>query len=541
MGHAVVGTVGAPVRAVMAEGCARVVEVWMMVRRRRTTGQENGVAQVMELIGGRWQRRRLRAFQNERELQDLIVADPSLVPGCAGAAAVDELPVPGVGSLDIALVDELGVLTLVECKLRANPQIRREVVGQILAYASGLRGLSVDELARLWVRGSGTGEGLFADVKARATTGYNEEEFRSRVADSLSSGAFRLVVAVDEITDELRAIIEFLAGHLDGAVKIMALEVGLIAEGNLKLLVLETYGQTFEPPQSSTGATKKRWGRDEVEAAVDALSAPQREFVKVLLAHADTNRARFNGGVGQAPSAGFYYDVEARTPSLWSLYVRPSGPVVALNIGSVANASAEAGEKYRNQVNAAASTAIGQRVESLKAYPEIEVQTLIDTGVSANTLGHIFDSLTHVVTHGDDDPAVEDEGSTVESTRPVTPAAFDRRISCAECGATATRVALVSPSSEADRWRFIYEGVVAGNGSHGDPVSEERAELLTRVFGEATPTMEGVNRVQLYDDAGFCRDCGLPFCDVHWQGSEHGGGTCPNGHWKSLDPHWHPE
>jgi hypothetical protein len=53
--------------------------------------------------------------------------------------------VPDVGTVDLVLVDGDGVITLVECKPRANPQIRREVVCQILAYASGLQGLSYDE------------------------------------------------------------------------------------------------------------------------------------------------------------------------------------------------------------------------------------------------------------------------------------------------------------------------------------------------------------------------------------------------------------
>ncbi len=45
-----------------------------------------------------------------------------------------EVPVAG-GSLDHLLVDQHGVLTLVETKLAENPEARREVVGQMLDYA----------------------------------------------------------------------------------------------------------------------------------------------------------------------------------------------------------------------------------------------------------------------------------------------------------------------------------------------------------------------------------------------------------------------
>jgi hypothetical protein len=42
------------------------------------------------------------------------------------------------------------------------------------------------------------------------------------------------------------------------------------------------------------------------------------------------------------------------------------------------------------------------------------------------------------------------------------------------------------------------------------------------------------------DDAGFCEDCGVPYCARHWHVSQTGYGTCPLGHGKSLDPHWQP-
>ncbi len=51
---------------------------------------------------------------------------------------MDELGIPDTGSVDIALVEPAGLITLVECKLRANPEIRRAVLGQIMAYAANL-------------------------------------------------------------------------------------------------------------------------------------------------------------------------------------------------------------------------------------------------------------------------------------------------------------------------------------------------------------------------------------------------------------------
>jgi len=61
------------------------------------------------------------------------------MPGAAGK----QFAVAREVALDAGYVDLLGVtpdgdITLIESKLKANPEIRRHVVGQILAYAATL-------------------------------------------------------------------------------------------------------------------------------------------------------------------------------------------------------------------------------------------------------------------------------------------------------------------------------------------------------------------------------------------------------------------
>ncbi len=50
-----------------------------------------------------------------------------------------------------------------------------------------------------------------------------------------------------------------------------------------------------------------------------------------------------------------------------------------------------------------------------------------------------------------------------------------------------------------------------------------------------------IRAADFYDDFGFCIDCAKFYCSTHWQVSTTGGGRCPAGHFKSLDPHWHPD
>jgi hypothetical protein len=286
-----------------------------------------------------WEPVPLTSWYDEAHLQEVLAASPELVPGCAGNAAARELGITGTGSLDLLLVDDLGALTLVECKLRKNPQIRREVVGQILAYASGLQRMSYAQVAAAFSKVTRTS--LIDAVQQASGGSVDAVQFEQRVAEALSDGRFRLVVAVDEITEELKGIVEFLNAHFDERIAVMALELGLFKQGDVELLVPSYYGaEAAAPGGEPSKGSLKRWDLDLVRERVDnSPDSPERTFVLSLLAHAVENAATFKGGVGSAPSGGFYYRLGDKTRSLWSLYVRDAGPVIAVNLGSVASAS----------------------------------------------------------------------------------------------------------------------------------------------------------------------------------------------------------
>jgi len=81
----------------------------------------------------------------EDALQSLLQQYPELIPGRQIAPDDEEPPrflllrreMPLSGwSLDLLMVDQRGVLTLVEAKLMQNPESRRDVIGQIIEYAA---------------------------------------------------------------------------------------------------------------------------------------------------------------------------------------------------------------------------------------------------------------------------------------------------------------------------------------------------------------------------------------------------------------------
>src|SRR4051812_37435862 len=137
---------------------------------------------IRRVGGGPFHTPETTAYTNEAELRDLLAETPSLLPGVdeGPAAAAKEMPISGAGSADVVIVDASGDITVVECKLRANPEIRRRVVGQLFAYASAIWRMSFarfDDAFRRSEAKRSLSDALVHD------NGLDEEEFRRAVED----------------------------------------------------------------------------------------------------------------------------------------------------------------------------------------------------------------------------------------------------------------------------------------------------------------------------------------------------------------------
>lgn len=186
--------------------------------------------------GGRWRALAPTGFPNEAALHDLVAEAPDLLPLSGGprlAVVGREVQLPS-GYADLLAVELSGRLVVIEVKLAANAEARRAVIAQTLGYAAALQGVTVEELE---------GEILatplrrlgFSDLAEAVRASDQErqvdaEEFRSALADSLSSGAFRLVLVLDEAPDELVRIAGYLERMTEGLlldlVTVSAFEVG---------------------------------------------------------------------------------------------------------------------------------------------------------------------------------------------------------------------------------------------------------------------------------------------------------------------------
>ena len=151
---------------------------------------------------------------DENWLQEKIYSDPSLlevidpnyekikiIPLCREFSLHN-----GVSNvfLDILAITETGKLILVECKLWKNPQARREVIAQIVEYATLLKSLSYSDFStRLKKFINSEDEDPITHIFKRFNINFDEAQIIDRISESLKSGRFHLVIAGDGIRSDL--------------------------------------------------------------------------------------------------------------------------------------------------------------------------------------------------------------------------------------------------------------------------------------------------------------------------------------------------
>jgi hypothetical protein len=203
--------------------------------------ERRGLRLLIRRAKGSWAEPEITGHKSEDDLQELLATSPDLLPGSETGlpmAVVRELRV-STGQIDVVGVDVEGDLTLCECKLASNPGARREVVGQLLEYAGALQNMSFEEFSDRFA--ARAGRSLVDEVGEIAGEDFERDSFEAQVVENLQTGRFRLVFAVDAITDALKQTVVYLNDHLDSAV--LALELAYLRDGEVEMLLPAVYGE----------------------------------------------------------------------------------------------------------------------------------------------------------------------------------------------------------------------------------------------------------------------------------------------------------
>ena len=154
----------------------------------------------------------------EALIQELVIKHPTVLPvGEIDPSFEPLIPIgrevgTSAGPLDALYINPVGHLTLVEAKLWRNPQARREVVGQIIDYATAIARWSYDDLDGICT--SATGTGLWDLVRSHSPDDVAPEaEFVDTVARGLRNGRFLLLIVGDGIREE----VERMAAYVQAA------------------------------------------------------------------------------------------------------------------------------------------------------------------------------------------------------------------------------------------------------------------------------------------------------------------------------------
>ena len=181
--------------------------------------------------------------EGEKKLEALLKKSPDLLTTEGGKPILFFKAQVSIGdnAADLLGVDADGMIVMVECKLEANREARRMVVGQILEYAGQLWGTSYDDFEEMLTDNSG--RSLVDMVRQHISDdAWSEADFRAGVERGLEAGKFRLVIAINGMNDELKGIVEYLKQR--GGVRLEVLELQQFTDekSGVAVLVPEMYG-----------------------------------------------------------------------------------------------------------------------------------------------------------------------------------------------------------------------------------------------------------------------------------------------------------
>jgi hypothetical protein len=221
------------------------------------------------------------AYATEDQLQTLVERHPALLAGDQmgsdvirrwllvrrEAAIAEDEDRPGRWAVDHVFLDQDAVPTLVEVKRSTDTRIRREMVGQMLDYAS--------HAVATW-----TADGLRAEFEAtcrersvdpddaiasllESGDEVDADAFWQDVGTNLEAGRIRMLFVADAIPREVHRVVEFLNDQMTPA-EVLAVEVKQYrgAAGDLQTMVPRVVGQTVKARQrkaSRSGGPARTW------------------------------------------------------------------------------------------------------------------------------------------------------------------------------------------------------------------------------------------------------------------------------------------
>jgi hypothetical protein len=196
-------------------------------------------------------------------------------------------------SVDHLFLDRGGVPTLVEVKRSSDTRARREVVAQMLEYAANGVAYWNVELLKTWFETECERQGVDPRDRLDAFGVADPEEYWETVKRNLAAERIRLVFVADEISPELRSILEFLNRQMKET-EVFAIEVKqyVDVEGEQQTIVPRVIGRTEAARAAKTGRRLTRqWDEqsllDEIQGQSETAAVVARGLIRWADSHDD--------------------------------------------------------------------------------------------------------------------------------------------------------------------------------------------------------------------------------------------------------------
>jgi len=329
-------------------------------------------------------------FIEEGKLQDYLENYPSLIPlgeiveGVPDLLCIGrEVGIPS-GAIDLLFIDEDGLLTIVETKLAKNPEARRTVVGQIIEYASYICGWTADkvyEVANAYLKSERAPQKYknlslyeaiqkLSGISPEAEGEFSAENFSNSIERNLRSGKMRLLIAVDELVEPLRATITFL--NKNSNFDILLLSVKNFEESKTRKVLIPTLFGPVKPPTPPM----EIWTEPKFLKKVEECEKDVAETIKRLLEFAKSNGT---AEWGRGKTRGSFTFVRFKNEARISIFTLLSDGEIWLNFGVMWNrVSKETLELFRAELNGIPNINIPGDAVTRGTFPSIKVKALIE-------------------------------------------------------------------------------------------------------------------------------------------------------------------
>ena len=240
-----------------------------------------------------WSTAPSQRFKLENELHSLVKDNIQMLPlaGSPRLSVIGSEIRLGSGWVDLLAVEMSGRPVIIEVKLARNAEAKRAIVAQALAYAASLRGWQVGDLEEGPLQGYLKSQGHQSILEAvQAQDQYSAvdaETFAETMQQYLATGAFRLVLLLDETSAELERLIAYLDAVTRSTITIDLITVSRYKVGGMEVALPQRVSPETDVTSTTTRPTPSQGelsdGPEVFRASIkNVMEGDQRVFESLL-------------------------------------------------------------------------------------------------------------------------------------------------------------------------------------------------------------------------------------------------------------------